>query len=209
MQAGDTVTHINGRRIHFWREISYHNLFNPGETVELTYERGGESYDVTIVPMKDETGNYLLGVISPAQYEKANLFEAMKYGVHGVKFWIGITLQSVKQMITGQIGADQMSGPVGIVNVVDETYQESKEYGVMIVVMQMLNIAVLLSANLGVFNLLPFPALDGGRLVFLFLEAIRGKRIPPEKEGIVHAIGMAFLLALMVFVLMNDIKRIF
>ena len=73
----------------------------------------------------------------------------------------------------------------------------------------MLNIAVLLSANLGVFNLLPFPALDGGRLVFLILEAIRGKRIPPEKEGIVHTIGMVFLLILMVFVLMNDLKRIF
>lgn len=209
MQAGDVITHINGKRIHFFREILYHNVFYAGENVDITFERDGASHDVTIVPMKDENGYYLLGVISPAQYEDTNFFESMKYGAYEVKFWMGITLQSLKQMVTGQVGADQMSGPVGIVNVVDETYQESKEYGIMIVVIQMLNIAVLLSANLGVFNLLPFPALDGGRLVFLFLEAIRGKRIPPEKEGIVHAIGMAFLLALMVFVLMNDIKRIF
>ena len=73
----------------------------------------------------------------------------------------------------------------------------------------MLNIGVLLSANLGVFNLLPFPALDGGRLVFLAVEAITGKRVPPEKEGIVHIIGLVFLMLLMVFVVFNDLKRIF
>lgn len=209
MQAGDIITHINGKKIHFWREISYHNVFHPGETVNLTYERDSVSYDVTIAPQKDEAGNYLMGLISPGVNEEVNLLEAMKYGAHEVKFWMGITLESLKQMVTGRIGADQMSGPVGIVSAVDTTYQESKEYGATIVVLQMLNIAVLLSANLGVFNLLPFPALDGGRLVFLILEAIRGKRIPPEKEGIVHTIGMVFLLILMVFVLLNDLKRIF
>ena len=77
------------------------------------------------------------------------------------------------------------------------------------VVMNMLNMVIMLSANLGVMNLLPLPALDGGRLVFLFIEAIRGKRVPPEKEGYVHGLGMLLLLALMVFVLYNDIVRIF
>ena len=75
--------------------------------------------------------------------------------------------------------------------------------------MQMLNIGILLSANLGVMNLLPLPALDGGRLVFLIIEAIRGKRVPPDKEGIVHFVGMMLLFALMIFVLFNDLKRIF
>lgn len=209
LQEGDLITRINGKKIHLWRELTYHNMFHPGENVQLTYERDGVAKEVTIVPKQDENGNYLMGVISPTSAEKANLFTAMQYGVYEVKFWINITIQSLGQLLTGQVGADQMSGPVGIVNVVDETYQESKEYGAIIVVMQMLNIGVLLSANLGVFNLLPFPALDGGRLVFLILEAIRGKRIPPEKEGIVHTIGMLFLLALMAFVLLNDIKRIF
>ena len=75
--------------------------------------------------------------------------------------------------------------------------------------LNMLNFAILLSANLGVLNLLPFPALDGGRLVFLLVEAGRGKPIPPEKEGIVHMIGMVLLMLLMVFVLFNDISRLF
>lgn len=69
--------------------------------------------------------------------------------------------------------------------------------------------AILLSANLGVMNLLPLPALDGGRLVFLFVEAIRGKRVPPEKEGYVHLAGIILLMLLMVFVMFNDINRIF
>ena len=209
MQAGDEIVRINGKKIHLWREITYHNTFYPGETSEVTYLRDGQEYTVTIVPKQDENGNYLMGVVSPGKNEEADFLTAMKYGAYEVKFWIKITLQSLGQLITGQVGADQMSGPVGIVNVVDETYQETKEYGAIIVVMQMLNIGVLLSANLGVFNLLPFPALDGGRLVFLIIEAIRGKRVPPEKEGIVHGIGMAFLLLLMVFVLFNDLKRIF
>ena len=72
----------------------------------------------------------------------------------------------------------------------------------------MLNIAILLSANLGVMNLLPIPALDGGRLVFLFVEAIRRKKIPPEKEGYVHLIGFALLMALMVVVMFNDIRKL-
>ncbi len=77
------------------------------------------------------------------------------------------------------------------------------------VILSMMNIAVLLSVNLGILNLLPVPALDGGRLVFLLIEAARGKPIPPEKEGMVHLAGMAALMILMVFVLFNDIARIF
>ena len=92
---------------------------------------------------------------------------------------------------------------------VDETYQQSKSYGAVVVLMQMLNIGILLSANLGVMNLLPIPALDGGRLIFLFVEAIRGKRLAPDKEGKVHLVGMILLFALMIFVFFNDIIRIF
>lgn len=209
MQAGDRIVEINGKKIHIWREVTYHNLFHQGEIAEVVYERDGKEYEVTITPQKNEEGNYLMGVMSPRGYKKANVFTALQYGAYEVRFWINTTLESLKMLVTGQVGVDQMSGPVGIYDVVDETYQQSKSYGVVIVIMQMLNIGILLSANLGVMNLLPLPALDGGRLVFLIIEAIRGKRVPPEKEGMVHFVGMVLLLALMVFVLYNDIKRIF
>ena len=209
MQTGDEIVRMNGKKINLWREVTSYNMFHPGETVELVYERDGEQYEVTIVPKKDENGNYLMGVTSPAQYQKANVFTALQYGAYEVKFWISTTLDSLKMLVTGQAGMDQLSGPVGIVNVVDDTYQESKSYGAIVVIMQMLNIGILLSANLGVMNLLPLPALDGGRLVFLVIEAIRGKRVPPDKEGMVHFAGMMLLFALMIFVLFNDLKRIF
>lgn len=209
MQEGDRIVRINGKKINLWREVSYYNMLHPGETLELVFERDGEKHEVTLEPQQDENRNYLMGVMPPGKNEKANVLTAVQYGAYEVKFWITTTIESVSQLITGRLGADQISGPVGIVNIVDETYEESKSYGIVVVVMQMLNIGILLSANLGVMNLLPLPALDGGRLVFLIIEAIRGKRVPPEKEGIVHAIGMILLLALMVFVLFNDIQRIF
>ena len=134
---------------------------------------------------------------------------AQKDGAYEVKFWVCTTFESLKQLVTGNVGVKQLSGPVGIVNMVDTTYNESKSYGVFIVIAQFLNIGILLSANLGVMNLLPLPALDGGRLVFLLIEAIRRKRIPPEKEGYVHLAGMALLMILMVVVMYNDIARIF
>lgn len=209
MQEGDRIVSMNGKKINLWREVTYYNMFHAGETVELVFERDGEKHEVTIIPKQDEDGNYLMGVTSPSEYKKANVLTAMQYGVYEVKFWISTTLESLKMLITGGVGVDQLSGPVGIVDVVDDTYQQSKEYGVVVVLMQMLNIGILLSANLGVMNLLPLPALDGGRLVFLIIEAIRGKRVAPDKEGMVHMVGMILLFALMIFVFFNDIKRIF
>lgn len=98
---------------------------------------------------------------------------------------------------------------VGIVQVVDSAYQQSRPSGVQVVILNLLNIGILLTANLGVMNLIPFPALDGGRLVFLLIEAIRGKRVPPEKEGMVHFAGFELLMIRMIFVMYNDIMRIF
>lgn len=206
---GDRIVKLNDKRIHIWREISYNNMLHPGETVDVVYERDGGKYEVTLTPKQDENGNYLLGITSPRTYTKANLLKAVQYGAYEVKFWISTTLESLKMLVLGQVGMDQLSGPVGIVNVVDETYQQSKNYGVIVVIMQMLNIGILLSANLGVMNLLPLPALDGGRLVFLILEAIRGKRVAPDKEGWVHAAGMVLLLGLMAFIMFNDVKKLF
>lgn len=208
MQEGDRIVKMNNKKINIWREVTYYNMFHQGETVDLVYERDGEKYEVTIEPKQDEDGSYLLGVTSLGEYTKANLLTAAQYGVYEVKFWICTTVESLKMLVTGAVGMDQLSGPVGIVDVVDETYQQSKSYGAVVVIMQMLSIGILISANLGVMNLLPLPALDGGRLVFLIIEAIRGKRVSPEKEGWVHGIGMILLLLLMVFVLFNDVKRL-
>lgn len=208
LEAGDQILRINDKKVHIWREITYHNAIHPGEKVDLEYEREGKTYHATIVPKQDKDGYYYIGV-SSSGYTKANVLTAAQYGVYEVKFWITSTLESLKMLVLGRVGMDQLSGPVGIVDVVDDTYQQSKGYGALAVLVQMLSIGTLLTANLGVMNLLPLPALDGGRLVFLIVEAIRGKRVPPDKEGWVHGIGMILLLALMAFVLFNDVRRLF
>lgn len=208
IQAGDVITEINGKNIHIFREISAYNQFHPGEELELGFERDGEKHTVSLQTRPDEAGRYLIG-ITQGQYRKANAFTALQYGFYEVKFWIDYTIESLKMLFTGVIGLDQLSGPVGIVDVVDEAYDTNIQYGVSSVVLAFLNLSILLSANLGVMNLLPIPALDGGRLVFLIVEAVRGKRIPPEKEGMVHLAGLIALFGLMIFVMFNDLKRIF
>lgn len=209
IEPGDTIVKMGGKKINIFREINFYNQFHQGEKVEVTYLHDGKKETVTLTPKLDKESDYYRIGIGGGSNTKANIGTALQYGAYEVKFWICTTMESLKMLVTGQIGVDQLSGPVGIVDAVDSTYQQSKSYGFLIVLAQLMNISILLSANLGVMNLLPLPALDGGRLVFLFIEMIRGKRVPPEKEGYVHLVGIMLLMALMVFVMYNDIRRVF
>ena len=140
---------------------------------------------------------------------KCNAPQTFQYAFYTMKFYVETTFQSLKMLVTGQLSKDDVSGPVGLVKVVDEVYDSAKAYGVIEVLLNMINISLLLSVNLGIMNLLPLPALDGGRLVFLLVEAVRGKPIPPDKEGMVHLAGMVALMLLMVLVFFNDITKFF
>lgn len=209
IKEGDTILSMNGKKIHIYREILSYNQFYQGGAIDITYLRGGKEHTVTITPKPEEKQKYYGFGMSGTKNSKAGILDSIQYGIYEVKYWICTTIDSLKMLVTGKIGLDQLSGPVGIVDVVDDAYRETKSYGGFFVLAQFLYIGILISANLGVMNLLPLPALDGGRLVFLFIEAIRGKRIPPEKEGYVHMVGIALLMVLMVFVMYNDIRRVF
>ena len=208
IQEGDTILRMGNKKINIFREISFYNQYHQGEETIITFLHDGEEKTATLDPeLDEELGYYRFGFnSSPAR--EATPLTALQYGVYEVKYWIARRF-FLKMLVTGQVGVDQLSGPVGIVDVVDDTYQEAKTYGTATVAVNMLNIAILISANLGVMNLLPLPALDGGRLVFLAVEAVRRKRIPPEKEGYVHFAGIVLLMALMVVVMFNDIQRVF
>ena len=160
-----------------------------------------------MTPALGAVGTYKFQIYGGA-YERTGILDTLKYSVFEVRYWITTTARSLGKLITGQVSANELSGPVGIVDMIDDTYQEAKSYGWLDVLLNMMNICILLSANLGVVNLLPIPALDGGRIIFLIVEAVRGKPLPPEKEGWVHTIGFALLMVLMVFILYNDIQRL-
>ena len=210
LQPGDVIKEINGRNVHLWDDVRLYTLTHPNDTpYEVVYERDGEEYTAMIEPRQLEgDGSPLLGVTSE-NFERPGVFGSMQYGMYKLKYWINYTVDSLRMLVTGQVGIKDMSGPVGIVNVVDDVYQSAAPAGVLAIILNLMNFGTFLSANLGVVNLLPIPALDGGRLVFLAVEAVRRKRIPPEKEGMVHFAGFALLMVLMVVVMYNDIMKLF
>lgn len=208
LQAGDVLTKINGKRIHLGGEVTLISQLNTrGESLTVTYERDGQESTVVINPSYDEESQrYYMGIVAGG-YLKCNVPQTFQYAFYTMKFYAETTFKSLQMLVTGQLSKEDVSGPVGIVKMVDDVYDAVKPYGVVEVLLNMTNIALLLSVNLGIMNLLPLPALDGGRLVFLLIEAIRGKPVPPEKEGMVHLAGMMALMVLMALVLFNDITK--
>ncbi len=210
IQKGDTILKMNGTKIRLSREVTNYVTFHQGEDVTFVYEHEGEERTVTLSPEQNEGGRYIFGLSTVSSYrEKVGAWETLKYSAYEVKYWIQTTISSLKMLFTGQVGLNDMSGPVGVVTIIGDTYKESAADGGFYIWLNMLNISILLTANLGVMNLLPLPALDGGRLVFLIIEAIRRKRIDPEKEGMVHFVGLMLLMVLMIVVMFNDIRKLF
>lgn len=211
LQAGDTLVKMGRKNINFYKEVSTYAAFHVGEPVEIVYERDGERFTTTLTPKLDEeSGRYLYGFISSGVREKTGFFETIYYAFCELGYYIDTTIESLKMLVTGGASMNDLSGPVGIVQNMGEVYEESvKNDGYFYAFLNMLNWTIMLSANLGVMNLLPLPALDGGRLVFLAVEAVRGKPVDPNKEGFVHMIGILLLFGLMFFVMFNDIRKLF
>jgi regulator of sigma E protease len=130
-----------------------------------------------------------------------SLLGSLKLGAEQTYKWTKLVFVSLVQLVTGQFSIDALSGPVGIYNLTGKVAESG--------FVNLLGLTAALSINLGLFNLLPVPALDGGRLMFFLVEALRGKPIDRQKEGLVHFIGFALLMLLMLVVTWNDIKKLF
>lgn len=220
IQEGDMIKEINGKNIYLSREIyMYLQMNNSKDDLEITFERDGKEMTTTVTPAKykqidEETGevvaeSYMIGISGLGMREKGNPLEILQYSVYEVRYWIVSTYESLGMLFTGKLGVKDLSGPVGIVDVIGDTYDAAAEVGALTVLLSMLDMAILLTANLGVMNLLPLPALDGGRLVFLLIEAITRKKVSTTVEAVIHFVGLILLFGLMIFVMFNDIMRIF
>ena len=185
MEAGDVIKSINGRKVHSYRDINWYLFTHPQKSLKVTWE------------------------FNPVPSTVENIGQLLVHSAYEVQYWIHYVFDTFYMMFHGMVSVNDISGPVGIVNAIDTTVDETAPYGLSAVVLMLINFTILLSANLGVMNLLPIPALDGGRLVFLIIEAVRGKPIDKEKEGMVHMAGMMVLLALMVLILFNDVRKLF
>ncbi len=208
LQEGDLITKINNKRIRLYRQLSNYSMFHPGKTVTFEYIRDGETYTTTVTPALTDDG-YKFGVYGSSNYRiRTNPLQTLFYSGYEVYYWIDSTIESLGLLVRGGVSLDDFSGPVGVVNVISETYQQSRADGAFYVWINMLNIAILLTANLGVMNLLPIPALDGGRILFLLIEAVRRKKISPEVEGRINMAALSLLMVFMVVVMVNDVRKI-
>lgn len=202
--------------MHSFRDVNWYLFTHPQDTVKVTVGRtdeagNRETFVKEIAPVySQENQSYMLGVeFDGRNYPLNNPVQLMAYSAYEVQFWIHYVFDTFRMMFNGMVSMNDISGPVGIVDTIDTTVEETVPYGISAVILTLINLTILLSSNLGVMNLLPIPALDGGRLVFLLLEAVRGKPIDREKEGMVHMAGMMVLLGLMVLLLFNDVRKLF
>lgn len=209
LQEGDVIVSLDGNRIVSGTALNEYITANPlsDRPVRLVYVRNGLEYDAEVTPAVNES--YSLGFSYNTYAEKTGGLNIIKYSAVEVKYWIVTTVKGLGQLFRGRVSADDLGGPVRIVNEISNVMTEAKPYGALITIVELINWCVLLSANLGVMNLLPIPALDGGRLLFLIIEGIRRKPLNREKEGLVNGIFFILLMILMVFIFYNDIRNLF
>lgn len=193
--AGDTVLSVNGNAVEEWNDLT--TYINASDTNEQTIVvlRDGEEKTI-LCTTYEEDGRRMIGVQPAFEKDLAGAF------VQGPKATWNLTRDMygiLKQLFTGQVSTKELSGPVGIVYIVNQTVKTG--------FLNMLYLMALISLNLGIMNLLPFPALDGGRLVFVLIRKITGKRITDEMEAKVNIAGFLVLIGLMLYVTWNDIIR--
>lgn len=203
MKQGDFIKEVNGSPISTWDEFAIAIRENPGVPLQFTIERGEERVLLEVVPDKvEEKGEEFgrIGVLYSTPVEKGAL-KAVAFGAEQTVVWFVRIFELLGMLITGGFQIDDLSGPVGIYQMTGEVAESG--------IFNLMNWAAVLSINLGIMNLLPLPALDGGRLLFFLFEAIRGKPVDKQKEGMVHFVGIVLLMVLMLVVTWNDIQRFF
>ena len=209
LKEGDVVTAINTVPITCGKDMEQYFSTHEvnGDPIEITYMRHGGEFTASITPVKSSA--YRAGFTYNTANVKASVWDTLKYSFAEMKYEITSVFKSLGILFSGRGSLDMLSGPVGIVEYVGTAYDASVRSGFLFTFMNMLSIMLMLSANLGVLNLLPLPALDGGKFILLLIEAISRKPVPKKVEGIVTMVGAGLLFLLMIVVLVNDVTKFF
>lgn len=201
LKTGDRVLAVDGKKVESGADFTTFIQERGGEAISLKLERNGQAFTTNVTPKyEEEHEKYIIGVIPEVVNKPADVVTAFKMGfVHPYNMTLAI-FDGFRIMLTGQAQLNDLTGPVGIADFTGKIaatgFANSLQW------------TGFLSLYLGIFNLLPVPALDGSRLLFVGIEAVRGKPIDPQKEGMVHLIGFALLMMLMLVVTYNDIMRL-
>ncbi len=206
LTEGDRVLEINGTKVNDWLSFTKIIRQHPNSEIELLLERDDQLETLKITPqeavIEEEPGKeVVIGQVGVLPAFEKSLVKTIVYGVNLTYDTTKLILVNLFMLITGQVSIELLSGPVGIYDATDQIVQTG--------FINYLMWTAMLSINLGIINLVPLPALDGGRLLFVGIEAVRGKPVDPQKEGFVHVIGFLLLMLLMIVVTWNDIQRLF
>ncbi len=207
LQTGDRITEINGAKISNWKDLQQEILKINGtekkyndEDISIKVSRNGKevSDNVKLTYSKDAE-SYILGI--QVQSPKLSFLKRIEISVYSFVEYFKMMLQGLKMLITGKVSAKEITGPVGLPKFVGEAYKTGGG-------LALINIFIVLSINIGLMNLLPIPALDGGRLLFVIPEFI-GVKVNKKIEEKIHMVGMMLLLILMAFIIFNDVTKYF
>ncbi len=201
LKQGDEVQAIDGAAVSTWQDVVEVIRKHPEQEITFTVNRGDETREIEVTPDSREMGEEKIGLIGVYAPVEKSVIGSITNGATETATWMKEIVTGLGKLVTGQFSLDMLSGPVGIYAATDQVAQSGIYY--------LMKWAAVLSINLGIVNLLPIPALDGGRLVFFAVEAVRGKPIDRQKEGVVHCIGFALLMLLMLVVTWNDIQSFF
>lgn len=216
IQVGDRIVELDGEKIYVQSDFSVILALNPGDVHDLVLERNGEKVVLEKFTMEkrefpDENGGTTLRYGFSFSLEDATLFNKAGYIWNTALDTVRTVRLSLQMLFTGQAGLQDMTGPVGIVQVMSDTAAQSETTREAL--MNLVSIGSFIAINLAVMNLLPIPALDGGRIVCLLLttavEAVTKRKIDPKYEGYLHAVGMILLLLLMAVIMFKDIFTLF
>ena len=200
---GDKITAIGKTKVKYYQELTYEIMHECYKPTDVTVERNGQTvvlHDV-VFPVIEEQGTVFGDMFFKVGAMEKTFGNVVSYSLHASFSTIKMIWQSLFDLITGRYGLSAVSGPVGVTKVV----AESAKLGIA----NLVYISIFITMNLGVFNLLPIPALDGSRIVFVLIEMVRGKPINPKYEGYVHLAGIIVLLLFMVVITFKDIISLF
>ena len=204
LMVGDKITKINGHKVRTSDDVSlYIQIEDKDKPITFTIDRDDKTLEIDVKPVKEKVdGNeiYRVGIVSQGETEHG-FIAAVKYSFTKLGSLIRQMVITFKALLTGGLSVKQLSGPVGIYNIVGTQSKAGIE--------NVFYLVALLSVNVGFMNLLPFPAFDGGRILFLIIEKIKGSPVKPETENKIHTIGFILLLALMIYITFNDILKLF
>ena len=201
LRIADEIISLNGVKINNIDRFMLEYQINYGKSIELAVLRDGEVKTITIVPNEIETEQ---GISYQYRFSLDNsietgFFEAIKYAITKFFSLIEQMFATIIYLFNGKLSLNNLSGPVGIYNIVGQSASAG--------ILSLISLTCLLSINVGFINLLPIPAFDGGRIIFLIIEKIRRKPLQPNVENTIHAVGLALLMLLMVVITYNDIVR--